>query len=88
MLNVCPIVGFLEWVDGHLADPVARHHLDWWIISWVWHRSGRSNEETRDDWSRRYRFPFSLGHSFRRGRKVGEKPLWQFGNLGIYVLAG
>ena len=82
----------LEWLDHYLAHTVARHHLDF-----VGHQLGfgvvlvRSNQETRDDLGlAQVPLPDSRrGHSFlaidRQGS--GEKPLWQFGSVGIYVLA-
>ena len=82
----------LEWLDYDVAYTIARHHLDL-----VGHQLGRgvvlvrSNQETRDD---RRLAQVPAPHSRRRrsfhaiGRQVlGEKPLWQFGSVGVYVLA-
>jgi protein-S-isoprenylcysteine O-methyltransferase Ste14 len=64
-----------------------------WIISWVaasfWSGQTRKYVMTRD--SLRYRLPILVGAILFvpwTGMVLGEKPLWQFGNLGIYVLAG
>ena len=64
-----------------------------WIISWVaasfWSGQTRKYVMTRD--SLRYRLPILVGAILFvpwTGMVLGEKPLWLFGNLGIYVLAG
>jgi protein-S-isoprenylcysteine O-methyltransferase Ste14 len=64
-----------------------------WIISWVvasfW--SGQTKKYVMTRESLRYRFPILVGAILFvpwTGTVLGEKPLWLFGNLGIYVLAG
>jgi protein-S-isoprenylcysteine O-methyltransferase Ste14 len=64
-----------------------------WIISWVvasfWSGQTKKYVMTRD--SLRYRLPILLGALLFvpwTGKVLDEKPLWQFGNPGIYVLAG
>ena len=64
-----------------------------WISSWVlasfW--SGRTKKRLMTWESRRYRFPILIGAILFTpwtGKVLGEEPLWRFGNLGIYVLAG
>jgi protein-S-isoprenylcysteine O-methyltransferase Ste14 len=49
------------------------------------------DEEARDDVGlRRYRIPILWERPFTpwTGKVLGEKPLWQFGSPGIYVMAG
>src|SRR5258705_3747796 len=64
-----------------------------WVISWVlasfW--SGQTTKHVVTWESRKYRFPILAGAILFlpwTGRVLWEKPLWQFGSLGIYVLAG
>ena len=64
-----------------------------WIISWVvasfW--SGRTQKHVMTWDSRRYRILILFGAILFTpwtGKVLGERPLWQFGSLGIYVLAG
>jgi protein-S-isoprenylcysteine O-methyltransferase Ste14 len=64
-----------------------------WVISWVvasfW--SGRTQKHVMTWDSRRYRIPILLGAILFMpwtGNVMGEKPLWQFDSLGIYVMAG
>ena len=64
-----------------------------WLISWVvasfW--SGRTQKQVMTSDARTYRIPiFAGGILFTPwiAQLLGEKPLWQFGSLGIYVLAG
>jgi protein-S-isoprenylcysteine O-methyltransferase Ste14 len=64
-----------------------------WIVSWVvasfW--SGRTQKHVMTWDSRRYRIPILLGAILFTpwiGKVLEEKPLWQFGSLGIYLLAG
>ena len=63
-----------------------------WVISWVvasfW--SGQTKKHVMTWESLKYRFPILAGAILflpLTGKILGEKPLWQFGNLGIYVLA-
>jgi protein-S-isoprenylcysteine O-methyltransferase Ste14 len=63
-----------------------------WIISWVvaslW--SGRTKKHVVTRESLRYRLPILVGAILfmpGTGKLLGEAPLWQFGNLGIYVMA-
>jgi protein-S-isoprenylcysteine O-methyltransferase Ste14 len=82
----------LEWLDHDVAYTIARHHLDL-----MGHQLGRgvvlvrSNQEhvmTAD--SLKYRLPIIAGAVLfmpLAGKVLGEKPLWQFGNGGVYVLA-
>src|SRR3979411_2833700 len=82
-------------VCGVLNDPGQVLNFIWiaWIISWVaasfWSGRTRKYVMTRD--SLRYRLPILVGAILFvpwTGMVLGEKPLWLFGNLGIYVLAG
>jgi hypothetical protein len=63
-----------------------------WVISWVvasfWSGQTRKHVMTAD--SLKYRLPILAGAVLfmpLAGKVLGEKPLWQFGNVGIYVLA-
>ncbi len=63
-----------------------------WLISWVvasfW--SGRTQKHVMTWDSQAYRIPILVGGILFTpwtAQVLGEKPLWQFGNLGIYVLA-
>jgi hypothetical protein len=63
-----------------------------WVISWVvasfW--SGQTRKHVMTWVSLKYRFPILLGAILFlpwTGKVLGEKPLWQFGSLGIYLLA-
>ena len=63
-----------------------------WLISWVvasfW--SGRTQKQVMTSDARTYRIPiFAGGILFTPwiAQLLGEKPLWQFGDLGIYVAA-
>jgi protein-S-isoprenylcysteine O-methyltransferase Ste14 len=63
-----------------------------WVISWVvasvW--SGQTKKHVMTADSLRYRIPILLGAILFlpwTGRVLGEKPLWQFGSFGIYVMA-
>jgi protein-S-isoprenylcysteine O-methyltransferase Ste14 len=63
-----------------------------WVISWVvasvW--SGQTKKHVMTADSLKYRIPIFLGAILFlpwTGRILGEKPLWQFGELGIYVMA-
>ena len=87
-------VGFrLEWLDRHLAHPTACDHLDpmdYQLGRGVFLvRPHKKHVMTWD--SRRYRIPILLGAVLFTpwtGKVLGEKPLWQFGSPGIYVMAG
>src|SRR2546430_15033839 len=64
-----------------------------WVISWgvasFW--SGQTKKHVMTWESRKYRFPILVGALLFlpwTGRILGEKPLWQFVSLVIYVLAG
>ena len=83
----------LEWLDDDVAHTVARHHLDP-----VGDQLGRgvvlvrSDQETRDDrgTSLTYRLPILAGAVLfmpLAGKVLGEKPLWQFGSVSVYMLA-
>ena len=63
-----------------------------WLLSWVvasfW--SGRTQKQVMTSDARTYRIPiFAGGILFTPwiAQLLGEKPLWQFGDLGIYVAA-
>src|SRR4029079_10848011 len=63
-----------------------------WVISWVlasfW--SGQTKKHVMTWDSLKYRFPILAGAILflpLTGKVLEEKPLWQFGELGIYVLA-
>nr|WP_244443333.1 isoprenylcysteine carboxylmethyltransferase family protein [Bradyrhizobium sp. Ai1a-2] len=63
-----------------------------WVISWVvasvWSGQTKKHVMTLD--SLKYRIPILLGAILFlpwTGRVLGEKPLWQFGSFGIYVMA-
>src|SRR5258705_10024797 len=63
-----------------------------WLISWVvasfW--SGRTQKHVMTWDSQSYRIPILVGGILFTpwtAQLLGEKPLWQFGNLGIYMLA-
>jgi protein-S-isoprenylcysteine O-methyltransferase Ste14 len=63
-----------------------------WLASWVvaslW--SGRTQKQVMTWDSQAYRIPILVGGILFTpwtAQVLGEKPLWQFGNLGIYVLA-
>ncbi len=63
-----------------------------WVISWVlasfW--SGRTKKHLMTWDSRRYRIPILAGAVLFTpwtSQVLGEKPLWQFGNFGVYVMA-
>ena len=63
-----------------------------WVISWVlasvW--SGQTKKHVMTSDSLKYRFPILAGAILflpLTGKVLEEKPLWQFGELGIYVLA-
>jgi protein-S-isoprenylcysteine O-methyltransferase Ste14 len=63
-----------------------------WLASWVaasfW--SGQTKKHVMTLESSRYRIPILVGGVLFTpvaGRLLGETPLWQFGNLGVYVLA-
>jgi protein-S-isoprenylcysteine O-methyltransferase Ste14 len=63
-----------------------------WVISWVlasfWSGQTRKHVMTWD--SLKYRFPILAGAILflpLTGKVLGEKPLWQFGSVGIYALA-
>ena len=63
-----------------------------WVISWVlasfW--SGQTRKHVMTWVSLKYRLPILAGAVLflpLTGKVLGEKPLWQFGSVGIYVLA-
>jgi protein-S-isoprenylcysteine O-methyltransferase Ste14 len=63
-----------------------------WIVSWVvasfW--SGQTQKYVMTRESLRYRLPILVGAILFvpwTGKVLGERPLWLFGNLGIYLLA-
>jgi len=63
-----------------------------WVASWVvasfWSGQTKKHVITLD--SLKYRLPILAGAILflpLTGKVLGEKPLWQFGNLGVYVLA-
>jgi len=63
-----------------------------WLASWVvasfW--SGQTKKHVMTLESGRYRVPILVGALLFTpvtGRLLGEQPLWQFGNLGVYILA-
>ena len=63
-----------------------------WVISWVlasfW--SGRTKKHLMTWDSRRYRIPILAGAVLFTpwtSQVLGEKPLWQFDNFGVYVMA-
>src|SRR5258708_8497591 len=75
------------WPTGWLA-------LIWlaWLASWFaasfW--SGQTKKHVMTLESGRYRIPILVGGILftpGTGRLLGESPLWQFGNLGVYILA-
>src|SRR5258707_4139245 len=83
------------WSGWHTTWPTQLLAIIWilWVISWVlasfW--SGQTTKHVVTWESRKYRFPILAGAILFlpwTGRVLGEKPLWQFGSLGIYVLAG
>jgi hypothetical protein len=63
-----------------------------WLASWIaasfW--SGQTKTHVMTLESGRYRIPILLGGILfapGTGRLLGEKPLWQFGDTGVYILA-
>jgi protein-S-isoprenylcysteine O-methyltransferase Ste14 len=63
-----------------------------WLISWVvasfW--SGRTQKQVMTSDARTYRIPIFAGAILFTpwiAQLLGERPLWQFGDLGIYVAA-
>jgi protein-S-isoprenylcysteine O-methyltransferase Ste14 len=63
-----------------------------WVMSWVvasvWSGQTKKHVMTMD--SLKYRIPILVGAILFlpwTGRMLGEQPLWQFGSLGIYVMA-
>jgi len=63
-----------------------------WLASWVaasfW--SGQTKKHIMTLESGRYRIPILVGAILFTpvtGRLLGEQPVWQFGNLGVYILA-
>jgi len=63
-----------------------------WLASWVaasfW--SGQTKKHVMTLESGRYRIPILVGAILFTpvtGRLLGEQPIWQFGNLGVYILA-
>ena len=63
-----------------------------WVISWVlasvW--SGQTKKHVMTWDSLKYRLPIFAGAILflpLTGKVLGEKPLWQFGSVGIYALA-
>jgi len=63
-----------------------------WLASWVaasfW--SGQTKKHVMTLESGRYRIPILVGAILFTpvtGRLLGEQPVWQFGNLGVYILA-
>jgi len=63
-----------------------------WVASWVvasfWSGQTRKQVVTLDSF--KYRLPILAGAILfmpLAGKVLGEKPLWQFGNIGVYVLA-
>jgi isoprenylcysteine carboxyl methyltransferase (ICMT) family protein YpbQ len=63
-----------------------------WLASWVaasfW--SGQTKKHVMTLESGRYRIPILIGAILFTpvtGRLLGEQPVWQFGNLGVYILA-
>jgi protein-S-isoprenylcysteine O-methyltransferase Ste14 len=63
-----------------------------WLASWVaasfW--SGQTKKHVMTLESGRYRIPILVGALLFTpvtGRLLGEQSLWQFGNLGVYILA-
>ncbi len=84
----------LVWSGWIATWPTELLALIWiaWLISWVaasfW--SGRTQKQVMDWDARTYRIPiFAGGILFTPwlAQILGEKPLWQFGSLAIYVLA-
>jgi protein-S-isoprenylcysteine O-methyltransferase Ste14 len=82
------------WSGWTTTWPTQLFAIIWilWIISWVlasfW--SGRTQKHVMTWESGRYRFSILVGAILFMpwtGKVLGEEPLWQFGNLGIYVLA-
>jgi protein-S-isoprenylcysteine O-methyltransferase Ste14 len=64
-----------------------------WLASWVvasfW--SGRTQKQVMTRDARTYRIPIFAGAILFTpwiAQVLGEQPLWQFGNPGIYLLAG
>jgi protein-S-isoprenylcysteine O-methyltransferase Ste14 len=63
-----------------------------WVISWVvasfW--SGQTKKNVMSSDSLKYRSLIYMGATLflpLTGKLLGETPLWQFGNFGVYVLA-
>ena len=88
-----------EWVGFVLSGwtttwPTALLAIIWilWVISWVvassWSGQTRKNVMSSD--SLKYRSLIYAGAILflpLSGKVLGEKPLWQFGSVGVYVAA-
>src|SRR6201993_5511414 len=89
-----PILAFV-WSGWTATWPTALLALIWaaWLISWAVGSvfSGRTEKHVRTWDSRAYRIPILAGAVLLTpwtARVLGERPIWQVGNSGTYVLAG
>ena len=88
-----PLLAFV-WSGWTATWPTQLLALIWvgWLISWGVGSffSGRTEKHVRTWDSRAYRIPILIGAVLLTpwtAQVLGEKPLWHFGNAGIYVLA-
>ncbi len=84
----------IAWSGWTATWPTQLLAIIWiaWLVSWIvaslW--SGRTQKQVMTWDSQAYRIPILAGGILFTpwtAQVLGEKPLWQFGNLGIYVLA-
>jgi protein-S-isoprenylcysteine O-methyltransferase Ste14 len=85
----------LVWSGWTATWPTQLLAVIWiaWLASWVvasfW--SGRTQKQVMTRDARTYRIPIFAGAILFTpwiAQVLGEQPLWQFGNPGIYLLAG
>jgi isoprenylcysteine carboxyl methyltransferase (ICMT) family protein YpbQ len=82
---------FSGWTTTWPTELLALIWLAWlasWVIASFW--SGQTKKHVMTLESGRYRIPILVGAILFApvtGRLLGEQPLWQFGNLGVYIVA-
>jgi protein-S-isoprenylcysteine O-methyltransferase Ste14 len=92
--DLSPLLAVI-WSGWTATWPTQLLALIWiaWLISWVvasfWSARTQKHVMTWD--SQAYRIPILAGAILFTpwtAQALGEKPVWHFGNVGIYVLAG
>jgi protein-S-isoprenylcysteine O-methyltransferase Ste14 len=82
---------FSGWTTTWPTQLLALIWLAWlasWVVASFW--SGQTKKHVMTLESGRYRIPILVGGILFTpwtARVLGETPVWQFGNLGVYILA-